>query len=165
MTDARGMWEPDDHRIYVVVRKSRRRLELWQENRVILDCPIALGPHPVGPKRREGDGRTPEGEYYVCTRNEASRYYLSLGLSYPNRKDAETGLREGVLSEASYRQIAEAISREKRPPWDTAMGGAIMIHGMGAGRDWTAGCIALDNQDMDTLWARCPLGTRVFIWA
>lgn len=154
---------PDETRPHIVVKKARRLLELWQDGQVLACFPIALGSSPLGPKRLEGDGCTPEGEYYICTRNEASRYYLALGLSYPNRHDADAGLEAGVISAACYRKIDDAQRRRARPPWDTALGGAIMIHGMGAGRDWTAGCIALENGDMDVLWSRCPLGTPVSI--
>ncbi|MFR1758705.1 MAG: L,D-transpeptidase family protein [Christensenellaceae bacterium] len=163
----RAPWEaggdPASRGPYIVVKKARRLLELWQDGRLRGRFPIDLGSSPVGPKRREGDGRTPEGLYYVCTRNGNSRFYLALGLSYPNRRDAAIGLEEGIISEACWRLIAGAADRRLRPPWDTALGGAVMIHGMGAGHDWTAGCIALRNRDMDELWAQCPLGTPVWI--
>lgn len=147
----------------VVVRKSLRILELWDGNTLIGSYSVGLGWTPEGPKRAEGDGRTPEGEYYVCLRNPNSSYYLSLGLSYPNKDDAKAGLDGGRISQSAYNQIAEAIDSRQRPPWNTALGGEIMIHGHGGGRDWTAGCVAVDDEVMDILWAACPIGTPVTI--
>lgn len=105
---------PDETRPHIVVKKARRLLELWQDGQVLACFPIALGSSPLGPKRLEGDGCTPEGEYYICTRNEASRYYLALGLSYPNRHDADAGLKAGVISAACYRKIDDAQRRRAR---------------------------------------------------
>jgi murein L,D-transpeptidase YafK len=124
---------------------------------------VALGGAPVGAKRREGDLRTPEGDYFVCTRNERSRYHLFLGLSYPNASDADAGLTAGIISRMQRDEIARRISAGEAPPWDTPLGGAVGIHGSGAGRDWTLGCIALENSDVDRLWQACPLGTPVRI--
>jgi murein L,D-transpeptidase YafK len=110
----------------------------------------------------QGDGRTPEGEYYECVRNDHSKYYLSLGISYPNKEDAQAALSAGIISQSVYEQIASAIDNGSRPPWDTALGGSIMIHGGGA-TDWTAGCIAVENDVMDVLWKYCPIGTPIRI--
>ena len=125
--------------------------------------PIGLGWTPIGDKEKEGDGKTPEGTYYVCSRNSASRFYLSLGLSYPNKEDAYEGLEAGLIDQNTYNQIEDAINREVQPPWNTTLGGEIMIHGHGSHSDWTAGCIAVDDDIMDILWENCRMGTTVII--
>ena len=150
---------------HILVEKALRRLTLWQDGAPPRRFSIALGACPSGPKRAEGDGKTPEGRYFVCTRNAQSKYYLSLGLSYPSAADAERAFAEGRIDEAVRASIRQAEAERRRPPWDTPLGGFIMLHGGGAASDWTAGCVALDDRDMDVLWAACPLGTEVEIRA
>ena len=147
----------------IVVSKSKRLLTLFSDGRVVRVYRIALGANPSGDKEREGDGRTPEGEFYVCVKNGRSNFYLSLGLSYPGREDAERGLRDRLVTRVQYRRIVAAATRKRRPPWDTALGGEIFIHGGGTSNDWTAGCVALDNPDMRELFDSVPLGTPVSI--
>jgi len=147
----------------IVISKSARRLELYSGGRVVRAYRVVLGGDPVGDKERQGDSRTPEGEFYVCVKNEKSQFYRSLGLSYPNREDAERGLRDKLITRAQRDRIVGAITRQRRPPWDTALGGEIFIHGGGTARDWTAGCVALDNAEMLELFAAVPLGTPVHI--
>lgn len=147
----------------IIVKKSERILELWDGDTLYGSYPIGLGWSPEGDKQKEGDGRTPEGTYYVCTRNSYSSFYLSLGVSYPNKEDAASALEEGSIDQDTYRQIADAAERYTQPPWNTAMGGEIMIHGMGSGSDWTAGCVAVDNDVMDLLWKHCPMKTPIII--
>lgn len=147
----------------IVIKKSVRMLELWDGDRLYGSYPIGLGWEPAGHKRAEGDGRTPEGTYYVCLRNGNSCFYLSLGISYPNKEDAQAALDAGTIDEGIYKKIADAINKRARPPWNTALGGEIMIHGGGAGSDWTAGCIAVDNDVMDILWKHCPNRTPIVI--
>lgn len=145
------------------IEKSRRRLLLIICEQDALSFPIALGSSPVGHKQCEGDGRTPEGEYYVCTRNDKSKYYLSLGLSYPNPADADSALAAGLISPDQHTSILAAHADRRRPPWDTPLGGFVMIHGGGTDSDWTAGCIALKDTDMDQLFRLCRIGTKVTI--
>lgn len=114
-------------------------------------------------KEREGDGRTPEGAFYVCTRGATSRYTCALGISYPSEEDADRGLTTGLISKREHRTIAQAIHRMQRPPWNTGLGGEIMIHGGGLDGDWTAGCIALADAEMAELFDAVPLGTPVEI--
>ncbi len=147
----------------IIIQKSKRLLELRDGDALFAVYPIGLGRAPVGDKAQEGDSKTPEGAYYICTRNSNSKFYLSLGLSYPNAKDAEQGLAQGRITQSEYDQITAALRQKKQPPWNTALGGEIMIHGGGSASDWTAGCIALDNDAMDVLWAYCPLQTPVVI--
>ena len=147
----------------ILIEKSCRRLMLMRDNEPDLIFPVALGKCPVGHKLREGDHRTPEGEYYVCTRNEKSKYHLALGLSYPNPSDGSAALDSGAITSEQHAAILQAHSAQRRPPWDTPLGGFIMIHGGGIEGDWTAGCIALKNEDIEILFALCPLRTKVLI--
>lgn len=147
----------------IVVVKREKALLLFDGGTPAARIRIALGRNAVGPKEREGDLRTPEGVYAVCVRNDQSKYHLALGLNYPNATDAQRGLSAGLINENQYEDILDKISRRLRPPWDTPLGGEIMIHGGGADRDWTAGCIALDNEGIDFLWRFAPIGTEVEI--
>ncbi len=147
----------------IVVNKGARELWLYDGDTCYGRYAVGLGWDPEGEKQREGDGKTPEGTYYVCCRNANSSYYLSLGVSYPNAEDAARGLEQGLIDENTYQRIYRAIERGGQPPWDTALGGEIMIHGGGWQRDWTAGCIAVDEETMDILWRMCPTGTEVEI--
>lgn len=147
----------------ILVKKRERRLELYSNGEVVRVYRVGLGLSPVGAREREGDRRTPEGDYYVCVKNAKSQYYLSLGLSYPNQSDAERGLRAGLITRAQYNQIVGAIRRKLAPPQNTALGGQIFIHGDGSQSDWTWGCVALDNADMRELFDAVPAGTAVTI--
>lgn len=145
------------------VLKGERALLVYDGDALVQRYPIGLGPRPVGAKTREGDGATPEGSYTVCVKNPHSRYYLSLGLSYPNLDDADRALEEGRIDRSEHRRIARALARGTCPPWDTALGGEIFIHGRGSGADWTLGCIALDDPQMKRLYDSVRTGTAVVI--
>ena len=145
----------------VVIRKAARSLELFDGERLIKAYPIVLGTNPTDPKRKEGDGCTPEGAYFICTKNERSRFHLFLGISYPNVEDADRGLRAGLITQAQHGAIAEAIGARQRPPWDTRLGGEIGLHGGGTGSDWTRGCVALSDGDIEELLL--DLGAEVVI--
>lgn len=149
--------------IRIIVKKAERLLELWRGASLYAQFPVGLGFSPQGQKRMEGDGRTPEGEYYICVRNEKSRFYKSLGLSYPNTEDAKNGFKSGRIDDTIRRLIIQKLSEKGCPPWHTPLGGEIYIHGCGSKNDWTKGCIALENEAMDVLWALCPPGTDVVI--
>lgn len=137
----------------IVIEKSQRLLTLLDESGApVFSCRAALGREPLGPKRAEGDGRTPEGAYRVCLVKEKGKYGRSLGLSYPSARDAEQAFREGRI-EGSTKQAVLAAEREgRRPPWGTPLGGEIYLHEGGSASDWTQGCIALDSADMDALF-------------
>jgi murein L,D-transpeptidase YafK len=147
----------------IVVSKSRRRLMLYSNNKLVRLYRVGLGTDPVNDKIKEGDRRTPEGEFYVFTKNEHSAFYLSLGLSYPNAKDAERGLRDGLITRAQYNAIVDAIRRKVAPPQNTPLGGQIYIHGNGSQSDWTWGCVALDNPNIRELFDAVPVKTLVVI--
>jgi L,D-peptidoglycan transpeptidase YkuD (ErfK/YbiS/YcfS/YnhG family) len=145
------------------VFKKARRLELWAEDKLVQSYTVALGADPELDKFRQGDHRTPEGEFYVCTRNDLSKFHLFLGLSYPNEEDAERGLREKLITKSEYQQILSANRTKSRPPWNTGLGGEVGIHGGGTGQDWTWGCVALENADIEELWIACAMKTPVTI--
>lgn len=124
---------------------------------------IGLGLSPSGDKVRAGDRRTPEGDFYIFTKNDKSAFYLSLGLSYPNPSHAERGLRAGLITRAQYDAITRALRAKQTPLQNTRLGGDIYIHGNGAQSDWTWGCVALENEDIRELFNAVSVGTRVKI--
>lgn len=143
----------------IVIEKGARRLSVLDERgNAVFACPIALGSHPIGPKEREGDGKTPEGAYFVCLK-KIGKYGPSLGVSYPNEADAR---RMGAPDELTA-CIRERAERKERPPWGTALGGEIYIHGGGTDSDWTAGCVALSDEDAQTVYDLATLGTEILL--
>lgn len=134
----------------ILIEKKERRLSLILKNKVLKTYKIALGGNPDGPKERQGDNKTPEGTYIIDSRNRDSRYHLSLRISYPNEKDKQRARELGV------------------PP-----GGDIMIHGIKNGFswvgdfhtevDWTKGCIAVTDEEIEEIERLAPNGTIVEI--
>lgn len=144
----------------VVVRKAVRRVLLYRSG-VQAGCwPAGLGFSPEGHKSREGDGRTPEG-WYRTSDKPTSRYYHAIAVHYPNTLDAERGLAEGRIDEATDRAIQSALSADRKPPQNTPLGGEILLHGGGSASDWTLGCVAMENDDIDALRAALPDGLKV----
>lgn len=161
-SDSTSLILPLTH-LKIVVKKAKRRMELYSGDRLVREYRVGLGFNPTGDKQVQGDGRTPEGEFYVCVKNAKSKYYLSLGLSYPNAEDAERGVRDRLITRSQYNQIIRALSRRQTPPQGTRLGGEIYIHGNGSGSDWTWGCVALDDADMKELFNAVVVGTPVVI--
>src|SRR6185369_1786895 len=147
----------------IVIAKSKRTLQVFSDNKLVRTYRIALGVSPVEDKIRAGDRRTPEGEFYICQKNPKSKFYLSLGISYPNLKHAERGLRDGLINRRQYEQISGAIKTKRQPPQYTRLGGEIFIHGNGSQSDWTWGCVALDDKDIRELYEAIEVGTPVTI--
>jgi L,D-transpeptidase catalytic domain len=147
----------------LVVEKGARRLRLYAGGELVRVRRVALGFEPSGDKVKQGDGRTPEGDFYVCMKNEKSNFYLSLGLNYPNEEDAERGLRDGLITKAVAASIVRANRAGRCPAWNTALGGEIFIHGGGTASDWTFGCVALENPEIKELFDTLPRGTPVRI--
>lgn len=149
--------------VSVVVYKSKGRLELYGDGELIGTADCIVGKNR-GHKKQEGDYRTPEGDYYIVTRNDKSNYTLFFGLNYPNAADAEAGKQAGLIDEAEYGSIVAAAEQLDPPPWDTEMGGWIGIHGKGEGRDDTQGCIAVADKDIRVLDKYLKLGCKVSIY-
>ena len=147
----------------ILIRKGERRLEAKLEGGEVVTFRIAVGSDASGPKMREGDRRTPEGDYFVFARNPESEFYLSLAISYPNAVDVERGVNSGLISPKEADEIKIVIENKGRPPQKTALGGEIYIHGGGCDRVGTRGCIGLDNLDMQWLFDRTDNGTPVKI--
>lgn len=134
----------------LLLEKHSRRLMAFFQGKPVRVYLVALGFAPEGSKEHEGDGKTPEGRYYIDNKNPRSAYYKNLGISYPNRED---------------RARAEAAGK--------SAGGDIKIHGLspsfaGLGQahrltDWTHGCIAVTNEEIDELFLRTPVGTTIQI--
>lgn len=137
---------PGVHADRILVLKSERALILLRGGKPLKRYAIALGRHPRGPKRQQGDSRTPEGLYRIDGRNRASRFHLALHISYPDAADRRRSV---------------------------SPGGDIMIHGMRNGLgwigtlhrlvDWTNGCIAVTDREMDEIWRAVPVGTPIEI--
>ena len=135
---------------HVLVVKSQRTLTLLSHGKVLRTYKVALGSSPVGAKEQQGDHKTPEGRYILDRRNTKSRFYKSIHLSYPNEQDKQKASQRGV-----------------------AAGGDIMIHGLPNGfgwlgathraQNWTDGCIAVTNAEMDEIWELVQDGTPVEI--
>ena len=134
----------------ILVEKERHLLTLYRGDEALRSYPVSLGRGGLAPKTREGDGRTPEGRYHIIGRNPNSAYHRSLHISYPAARDIE------------------AASARGEPP-----GSDITIHGIPNGRervgewhrkiDWTAGCIAVTNAEIDEIWRVVPNGTPIEI--
>ena len=147
----------------LVVRKGERRVDLFDGDELVKRYKMVLGFSPDGDKETEGDGRTPEGDFYVFAKNPKSKFHLSLGLSYPGREVAERGLKTGLISQQEYDEIVAALAESRMPLQKTKLGGEIYIHGGGTKSDWTEGCVAMDNAEMTELFEAVLIGTRVTI--
>lgn len=147
----------------LIIKKVERELQVLDGEKLIKTYKIVLGSAPVGDKETEGDGKTPEGEFYVFTKNDKSKFFLSLGVSYPSIDDAKRGLENDLISQKEHDAIVEAINNKQMPPQKTKLGGEIYIHGGGTIADWTDGCVALRNEEMQELFDAFPVGTAVVI--
>ncbi|MCY2925450.1 MAG: L,D-transpeptidase [Planctomycetota bacterium] len=146
----------------VVVLKSQLSMTVYDGPSPVRTYRVAVG-GGGGDKAREGDRCTPEGVFYICMKNEQSLYHLSLGLSYPNIEDAQRGLKDKLITRAQHDEIVRAIRNREQPPWNTPLGGEIMIHGCRNGRDTTLGCVAVENPEIEELFQALPPKTIVEI--
>jgi len=148
----------------IIVQKSTRLLTVLDRCKPVKTYRITVG-NNLQDKRIEGDLCTPEGEFYICTKQGPgkTRFYRSFGLSYPNIEDAERGLADGTITQSHHDSITRAIQAGQQPPWKTPLGGEIMIHGCKNGRAGTLGCVALDNADMLELFSVLQIDTPVKI--
>jgi hypothetical protein len=108
--------------------KAQRRLELWVGRRMVKAYRVQLGIVPHGAKIRQGDRRTPEGDYFICA-HSGSAYYLALWISYPNLADARRGLKEGLITPREFEEVAGALKEGRCPPQRTRLGGDLLVHG------------------------------------
>lgn len=161
-------------KLKIVIWKSHYTLTLYKGDRPFKTYRAVFGKgYMDGDKRRMGDRRTPEGEFFICTKNHSKRFYKFMGLSYPGMAHAKHGLRKRLISQSEYMLIKKANEERHRPPWHTRLGGAIGIHGrmldsavaprIFPGINWTDGCIALENADVDEIFSLVSLGTPVTI--
>jgi murein L,D-transpeptidase YafK len=147
----------------IVVKKRERMLELFDGDKLVKTYPVGLGFAPEGDKEKEGDGKTPEGDFYIFIKNPKSKFHLGLGVSYPSTEDARRGLSDGMITKSEHDQIVKAIDTGKMPLQKTALGGEVYIHGGGAGRDWTWGCIALADPDVEEIYNAVEVGVKITI--
>ena len=155
------------------------RIEVWKGERTLVayckrgamrKMHIALGREDVGPKTSSNDQRTPEGQYQISGPARPGRFHLFIPIDYPSLRDAEKALAAGRISAAAYARIVEAIERGRLPPQDTALGGYLGFHGEGERwrgdskhLDWTYGCIAVTDAEIEFLATRTEPGVAVRI--
>ena len=163
-----------DRKVHIVISITTHSLKIYKGGTMLATYPVAIGFNGAAPKRMRGDDVTPVGRYRIGWVSRGTRYGPFMGLTYPNRENAEWGLREGIINRAQYRAIVDAIDAGQTPPQNTPLGGEIGIHGMGPqfsddpqskvfpGR-WTAGCVALSNWDAQQIAALVRVGTPVEI--
>jgi murein L,D-transpeptidase YafK len=146
----------------LVITKHAKTLVLLDGDEEVLRIPVVTGKNSAD-KQREGDLATPEGEFFICFKNPESNYHQFLGLSYPNVEDAERGLRDKLITQAEYDQIRDATARKQCPPWKTALGGEIGLHGPCPNVTWTHGCIAMSVEQIERLYDLLEVGDEVTI--
>jgi hypothetical protein len=148
---------------YVVVHKSTRNVALCNAGKLVQNMRSGLGTTPSGAKVQLGDGKTPEGVFFVPRLIPDSTFYKAFLISYPSLADATRGLSSGLISSAQRQQIQSAHAACVEPPQDTPLGGNIELQGNGGDRDWTSGNVALDDPNVDTLWAHIGVGDSIVV--
>ncbi|MDH5357448.1 MAG: L,D-transpeptidase [Gammaproteobacteria bacterium] len=159
--------------IELVLLRSEHKLMVKQGDNVLRTFKVALGSAGRKAKQREGDHATPKGQYAITKVRDSDRFHLFLQLNYPNMDDAKRALKNHLISREQYQSILEAHFFGRLPPQNTALGGAIGIHGIGRETknkleihqiaDWTQGCIALRNSEVEELSRFVHIGTPVII--
>lgn len=147
----------------IVVVKSTGLLHLYDRGRLVRTYPVTIGPEKPGRPGTREVRATPQGDFYVCTKNGQSPHHRFLGLSYPDRAATEWGWRRGWITAGEAGAIVAALNRRECPPWNTALGGGIGLHGAGDGRSATAGCVALRDADVEELFDVLRIGDEVQI--
>lgn len=157
------MPHPTLEKASIIIKKKERKLELYDGAKLVKTYPIGLGFAPVGDKEIEGDGKTPEGDFYLFVKNPESKYHLSLGVSYPSSDDAGRGLEQKLISQSEHDEIVKSINKKGMPLQKTKLGGEIYIHGGGSSSDWTDGCIGLTDSDITEIFNAVPVGITIRI--
>ncbi len=155
----------------LVVEKYSRTLYFYRDRVIVKAYPVALGWNPEPPKKGMGDGATPEGFYFIISKRPSKKYKLFMGLNYPNLKDVNLAWWEGRLSYEEYLRCLE-IAQRKEPSPSCPLGFGIGIHGGGVFKerdqkpvkDWTYGCIALEDKDLQELYRLVKVGTPIIIY-
>jgi len=161
----------------IVIRKESQLLELHAKGGKVRTYRVCLGINPVGPKRITGDKKTPEGDYFICYKSTSSRFHRFLGISYPNVSDAQFSFEKGLISLNELHSIVNTIQSNGTPPWETKLGGWVGIHGYPTNDyhrtwvsllfpkldNWTDGCIAMWNFEIEELFPLVSVGTPVSI--
>ncbi|PIN88035.1 hypothetical protein COV12_00690 [Candidatus Woesearchaeota archaeon CG10_big_fil_rev_8_21_14_0_10_32_24] len=145
----------------IVVEKSRNVLGVYLNNILIKEYDTALGYRPTGDKKKQGDRRTPEGEFYVVAKNPNSHFNKALLINYPTIEDAQRGLKDNLITKREAQLITEKNQNCQKPPMNTHLGGFVEIHGSGGydtGKNWTHGCMGLDNEDIDEVFVFAKSG-------
>ncbi len=144
----------------LIVTKSKHLLEAYVGEELLKGYEVSISTRPVGDKRREGDLRTPEGTFYVARKHPTSTFYRALVLGYPSRSHADKGLAHGLIDQTTHDRILASIRRCEEPNRGTGLGSLIEIHGedMPGSNDWTHGCVAVTNNDMDELYEFAQVG-------
>jgi murein L,D-transpeptidase YafK len=169
---ARGQIRTDRlSNVWIRVSKQAQTVFVYEGGELLHRIPADLGTNFFADKERRGSPdepdhwRTPEGTFFVASKNPRSRYYRALVLNYPNAEDAARGLRDSLITESQFAAIVAAERKFGMPPMGTPLGGWIEIHGNGTGRrmNWTQGCIAIPDTTIDVLWPFVFVGTPVVI--
>lgn len=155
--------------VWIRISKRKRTVYVYRGTELIRKLPADFGTNLVSDKVQRGtlnspdDWRTPEGSFFVVSKNPNSKFYKAFVLNYPNAEDARRGYREGLISKEQHDAIVQAEDRGMIPPMNTQLGGWIEIHGSGTGggTNWTQGCVAITNEQMDELWSIVHVGTPV----
>jgi uncharacterized protein YijF (DUF1287 family) len=155
--------------IWIKIHKDERKLFVMKGENVFKTYKAALCPfNPDKDKIKQGDGGTPEGRFYICEmlENPKNAKYgaRSMRLSYPNIEDARRGLKDKLINYRTYLGILRNIRQANIPNQGTILGGSIRIHGGGSRRDWTLGCVALDDDDIIEIFEIVRIGMRVEIY-
>jgi hypothetical protein len=147
----------------IVIVKHDRLLHLFDGRQWVRSYRVALGQPSNVDRCHPATDCTPEGTFYICSRNVASRFRRFLGISYPDEPAVQRGLSEGLISQGQAEAIREALRQGRQPDWTTPLGGGFGLHGGGNDRDWTAGCVALADQAIEELDSIVRLGDPVEI--
>ncbi len=164
----------DINRPKIVVNKSDYKLHLYFDTILIKTYDISIGGNPKYSKKSKYDRYTPEGDYFICSKNITDGLGKILILNYPSLNDAISGFKDGIITQDEFLSIKDSHSKNTCPPMNTNLGGYVKIHGNGRFDfilknlpfvfNWTDGSIAVNNKEIEELYEVCQIGTPVFIY-